>query len=175
MKKDRIYIAFSKKKKTAIDYGIAGWTVGKYVHAELVLNGMSFSSCGPEGGVRKKLISYVDKEHWDLYEVLGDYTREDTQEVYNFYNLTNHCKYDFKGIMLAQFIFSANKHNSNEFFCSEWVETAINRILHWDSVDVLFHLGHKFSPNRLYDKAKEYNLIKLEEDRTYKGVVECLD
>ena len=29
MKKDRLYVAFSKKKKTIVDYGIAGWTVGQ--------------------------------------------------------------------------------------------------------------------------------------------------
>lgn len=175
MKKDRLYIALSKKKKTAIDYGIAGWTAGKYVHAELVLNGMSFSSCGPEGGVRKKLIHYVDKSHWDLYEVLGDYTREDILEVYNFYNLTEHCKYDFKGIMLAQFLFFVEKQNSDEFFCSEWVEIAINHVLHWDKIDPLFAKGYKFSPNRLWKKAADYELIKEETDRTYEGVVECLN
>ena len=55
MFKNRIYIAFSKKKKTIIDYGIAGWTVGQYVHVELVLNGESYSSSAPDGGVRKNI------------------------------------------------------------------------------------------------------------------------
>ena len=35
MKKDRLYVAFSKKKKTIVDYGIAGWTIGQYVHVQI--------------------------------------------------------------------------------------------------------------------------------------------
>ena len=35
MKKDRMYVAFSKKKKTIVDQGIAGWTIGQYVHIQL--------------------------------------------------------------------------------------------------------------------------------------------
>ena len=35
MKKDRLYVAFSKKKKTIVDYGIAGWTVGQYAHVQI--------------------------------------------------------------------------------------------------------------------------------------------
>ena len=73
MKKDRLYVAFSKKKKTIVDYGIAGWTIGQYVHVELVLNGESYSSSAPDGGVRKKYISYENKSWWDVYEVKGEY------------------------------------------------------------------------------------------------------
>ena len=77
--------------------------------------------------------------------------------------------------MLAQFLFSVEKQNSDEFFCSEWVETAINHVLHWDKIDPLFAKGYKFSPNRLWKKAADYGLIKEETNRTYEGVVECLN
>ena len=167
MKKDRLYVAFSKKKKTIVDYGIAGWTVGQYVHVELVLNGESYSSSAPDGGVRKKYISYENKSWWDVYEVKGEY---DIENVRKFFELTNGAKYDFKGIMLAQFLFSANKEDSTKFFCSEWVEIALRLTLGLGEKDTLFLKGYKFSPNRLHNYLNKYDLITPITDRIFTEV-----
>ena len=167
MKKDRLYVAFSKKKKTIVDYGIAGWTVGQYVHVELVLNGESYSSSAPDGGVRKKYISYENKSWWDVYEVKGEY---DIENVRKFFELTNGAKYDFKGIMLAQFLFSANKEDSTRFFCSEWVEIALRLTLCLGKLDPLFLKGYKFSPNRLHNYLNKYDIIETCDERVFSEV-----
>ena len=167
MKKDRLYVAFSKKKKTIVDYGIAGWTIGQYVHVELVLNGESYSSSAPDGGVRKKYISYENKDWWDVYEVKGEY---DTENVRKFFELTNGAKYDFKGILLAQFLFSVEKEDSTRFFCSEWVTTALRLTLELGKIDPLFLKGYKFSPNRLCDYLKKYDIIETCDERVFTEV-----
>ena len=167
MFKNRIYIAFSKKKKTIVDYGIAGWTVGQYVHVELVLNGESYSSSAPDGGVRKKYIDYQNKNYWDLFEVKGEY---DIRNVTKFFELTDGAKYDFKGIMLAQFLFSANKHDNTKYFCSEWVTTALRLTLGLGEIDKLFLKGYKFSPNRLHNYLNKYDLITPITDRIFTEV-----
>ena len=167
MKKDRLYVAFSKKKKTVVDYGIAGWTIGQYVHVELVLNGESYSSSAPDGGVRKKYISYENKSWWDVYEVKGEY---DIENVRKFFELTNGAKYDFKGILLAQFLFPANKEDSAKFFCSEWVEIALRLTLGLGEKDPLFLKGYKFSPNRLFTYLRKYDIIETCDERVFTEV-----
>ena len=167
MKKDRIYVAFSKNKKTIVDYGIAGWTIGNYVLVVLVLNNESYSSSAPDGGVRKKYICYEYKKYWDLFEVKGEY---DTKYIQEFFQLTEGAKYDFKGILLSQFLFPFEKEDTTRFFCSEWVETALRLTLGLEKVDKLFLKGYKFSPNRLLDYLKKYNLVDICTNRTYTEV-----
>ena len=167
MNKDRLYVAFSKKKKTTVDYGIAGWTMGQYVHVELVLNGESYSSSAPDGGVRKKYISYENKAWWDIYEVKGEY---DIENVRKFFELTNGAKYDFKGILLSQFLFSVNKEDSTRFFCSEWVEVALRLTLGLGEKNKLFLKGYKFSPNRLFTYLKRYDIIETCNERVFTEV-----
>ena len=164
MKKDRLYVAFSKKKKTIIDYGIARWTVGQYVHVELVLNGESYSSSAPDGGVRKKYISYENRSWWDVYEVKGEY---DIENVRKFFELTNGSKYDFKGILLAQFLFPANKEDSTKFFCSEWVEIALRLTLGQRKTLYFWLKGYKFSPNRLFTYLRKYDIIETCDERVF--------
>ena len=84
--------------------------------------------------------------------------------------MTEGAKYDFKGIMLAQFLFSANKHDNTKYFCSEWVTTALRLTLGLGEIDKLFLKGYKFSPNRLFTYLRKYDIIETCDERVFSEV-----
>ena len=102
-----------------------------------------------------------------MYEVKGEY---DIENVRKFFELTNGAKHYFKGILLAQFLFSANKEDSAKFFCSEWVEIALRLTLGLGEKDPLFLKGYKFSPNRLFTYLRKYDVIETCDERVFTEV-----
>ena len=93
--------------------------------------------------------------------------RKELNYIQEFFQLTAGAKYDFKGILLSQFLFPFEKEDTTRFFCSEWVETALRLTLGLEKVDKLFLKGYKFSPNRLFTYLKKYDIIETCDERVF--------
>jgi hypothetical protein len=145
-------VAFSKSKGI-ISNLIKLWTIGSYSHVELVIDGMSYTAGVSENAIRCKYIDYKKESNiWDVYEL--DMTDEQIKVMLQFYKDTEGRKYDFKGIVLSQFLWFVNKDDKDRYFCSEWtlqaIDLACNRTLLYGGKPVSTKKYSKFSPNRLH-------------------------
>ena len=158
LKENFMYVCFHKGKGI-VGKAISLWTLGEYAHVEFVYNGKKYLA--NPGGVRSEDYKY-EKNH-DLYELsfLVDF-----EKILQFFKATEGLKYDYKGIVNAQFLMKDNRdtaHNKNEYFCSEWALHAIDyatdyRLMYKD--EALNQKGYyKFNPQRMYKYLKEQQLI----------------
>jgi hypothetical protein len=109
-------VAFSKSKGI-ISNLIKLWTIGSYSHVELVIDGMSYTAGVSENAIRCKYIDYKKESNiWDVYEL--DMTDEQIKVMLQFYKDTEGRKYDFKGIVLSQFLWFVNKDDKDRYSCS---------------------------------------------------------
>ena len=154
---DGLFIAFNKGKNP-LGLLIAGWTLGPYAHCELIVDGVSFSSGGTDGGVREKDVIYNSKD-WDIWEI----SEIDKNKVLAFYDLTEKHKYDYKGIIFSQLFWWINAHNKDKWFCSEWCLQALDYATKYElpwKKGLLRKKGYnKFSPNRLKDYLQDIKLL----------------
>ena len=82
-----------------------------YSHAELVINGICYSSSSRDGGVRSKYIDYTEGK-WDIYEITID-----IEYALDWFNENKGKKYDWAGIL--RFAIPFLPQNSNQLFCNE--------------------------------------------------------
>lgn len=149
----KVYIAFAKDG-LILGTGIKLWTLGKYSHCELIIDGVSMSAGGMENSVRSKIIDYnKNPKKWDLYEVAVPEGGID--KIKKFFSETDKLKYDYKGIALSQFLWFFNKHDKDRYFCSEWCLTALNlahdeSLMHTKTTSIKEKGPNKFSPVRLH-------------------------
>ena len=141
---NKIYIAFYKGDVKLLDK-IIKWTArGFYSHVELILNGVSYSSSGRDGGVRKKDVNnmhFDDRDKWDIFEI--DYTKANDTDItegslkakistvfrFLFKNIPaeknttrDHLKYDHKSIFLYHLLrLNVPKIDKNKYICTEFV------------------------------------------------------
>lgn len=94
-------------------YVVCVWTLSRYSHCELVIDGWAYSSSSRDGGVRKKKIDF-NSGHWDLVPL----PYLDAEYVLNFYEKTRNHKYDYLG--LFGFVLPFIPHSTGRWFCSEW-------------------------------------------------------
>lgn len=94
-------------------------TLSKYSHAELVIDGVCWSSSVRDGGVRQKQID-LDSGHWDVYEVLDVF---DEAQALEWFKAHEGNPYDWMGIV--RFVLPFVKQRPDQFFCSEAVATAL--------------------------------------------------
>ena len=153
--KHNIYIAFAKDG-VAFGEFIKLWTLGKYAHCEIVVDGVSLSSTSKEGYVRAKNIDYdKNPDKWDVYQILG--LKNDADErILKFFNRTEYMRYDYLGVILSHLIPFLHIHNSNEYFCSEWCAEALD-------LSTGGKLSHKGTPLMKYgyNKFNPNSLLKL--------------
>lgn len=123
---------------TVSHYLIKLRTLSKYSHAELVINGLCYSSSARDGGVRAKDIN-LSSGKWDVIELeLPEY--QEQQAVQWF--ITNYGKnYDWLNILRYLVPFIGQKNN--QYICFEAVGSALgfagsykltaNDLLEWAS------------------------------------------
>ncbi len=138
-----IKVAFYKGKGNFIDWCIRFWTRSIYSHVELIYIPDEctmvslLSSSQRDVGVRYKKIplEYFKKENWTLIDVPKNI---DAYFVRQFFLEKYGSKYDFKGILLSQFL-PLKRHSKNKYFCSEFCAEALG-----------FSQPHTYSPQGLY-------------------------
>ena len=70
--KEKIYLAFYKGNDKLLDKIITWTSRGIYSHVEIVVDNISYSSSGRDGGVRRKALgfmSYDNPSKWDIFEL----------------------------------------------------------------------------------------------------------
>lgn len=105
-------LAFYKDKGNFYDFVVRLFTLSKYSHCELVIDGISYSSSPRDNGVRSKVIDF-NPEHWDIIEVNAD-----KQKALDFFNKELGKKYDWRGAIKSVVPFLI-KNDPNRWFCSE--------------------------------------------------------
>lgn len=135
-------IAFYKGEGGWTDKLIRLWTGGIYSHCEIIYEDEWYSSSWYDGGVRRKKIT-LKPENWDIYNI-KTYINE--QDFLEFFERTNHKKYDLKGIFLSQII-PLKSQDSDKYFCSEWCS-------------IIFKLNNTaINPNKLSEELKKLKYI----------------
>ena len=96
------------------------WTWSKYSHAELVIDGVCWSSSSRDGGVRSKVID-LDSGKWDVVKL--------TDNLLTKYNALLWFKqhegdeYDYRNIL--RFVIPVVGHDKNKWVCYEACGTAL--------------------------------------------------
>ena len=70
--KDKVYLAFYKGNDKLLDKIITWTSRGIYSHVEIIIDNVSYSSSGRDGGVRRKALGtmhYNDVNKWDIFEL----------------------------------------------------------------------------------------------------------
>jgi len=138
-----IKVAFYKGKGTWMDLCVRFWTRSIYSHVELVVFDSGdfpptiISSSGRDDGVRFKeySIEKLNSEKWDLIDV----SEKIDDESLAYFSVNKLGKrYDYKGILLSQFL-PLKRHGKNKYFCSEFCAEALG-----------FSNPHEYSPQDLY-------------------------
>lgn len=124
---------------TLSHYAIRLWTWSRWSHAELVIDGVCYSSSPRDGGVRGKEID-LGSGRWDVLPLhLDDERLEDALAWF----LTNAGdRYDWAGI--ARFVLPFLPHGRRRWFCFEAIGSALGMAG-----------AHKLTANDLYAWAVE--------------------
>jgi hypothetical protein len=94
-------------------------TLSNYSHAELVIDGVCWSSSARDKGVRDTRIN-LNSGHWDVFDVvLGC----DEAQALKWFQEHKGLKYDWLGII--RFVLPFVKQKDNQWFCSEAVAAAL--------------------------------------------------
>jgi hypothetical protein len=115
---------------TVSHYSIRVWTLSKYSHAELVIDGWCYSSSARDGGVRRKLID-LTSGRWDVVDIECD-----TDAVLAWFLQHDGENYDWAGI--CRFVVPFLPHRQNQWFCFEALAAALGQAA-----------AHKFTANDL--------------------------
>lgn len=99
-------------------WGIRFYFLNTYSHAELVVDGISYSSSARDGGVRGKAID-LDSGKWHLYDLPG----VDADFALQWFKDHAGCGYDWAGV--AAYPIPGLHHDANRFFCFEAVALAL--------------------------------------------------
>lgn len=102
-------------------YATRLWTLSKYSHVELVIDGICYSSSARDGGVRWKEID-INSGRWDVFEISNDAGLK--QKALDWFHVHNQDKYDYKNIV--RFVLPLVKHDKNKWICYEAVGAALN-------------------------------------------------
>lgn len=96
------------------------FTWSKYSHAELVIDGVCYSSSARDGGVRAKVID-VHGARWDVFEL--DLPIEVAESARLWFELHEEDLYDYRN--LIRYVFPGVGHNKNQWVCYEAVGAAL--------------------------------------------------
>lgn len=142
----KVEIAFYKAKGTWFSKLIRLWTGSPYSHAELVMDGMWYSSSIRDGGVRQKDIK-AKNGHWDFITL--EISPEKQKNIQEFFNATESAAYDWRGIFLSHVV-PLSRHSKDKWFCSEWVAESLKKSNTLES-DIK---AEAISPGALYELLK---------------------
>lgn len=96
-------------------------TWSKYSHAELVINGWSFSSSVRDRGVRRKKISF-NPNRWDVIEI--DPSRVNLDYAFSFFARYEGAGYDWLNIL--RYVLPFVKQKEGKFVCFELIGAMLN-------------------------------------------------
>ncbi len=117
----QVYLAMykgpgSKLQYKAFHYGTCLFTLSRYSHCEIVIDGRAYSSSARDGGVRSKIIKDLnDSGRWDLF-VLPYVNPHVALELYE---TRKGRKYDYLGV--ARYVLPFLPNSKNRDYCSEIV------------------------------------------------------
>lgn len=112
-------------------YAIRLWTWSKWSHAELVIDGVCYSSSSRDGGVRSKVID-LDSGRWDVVPIEIDET-----SALAWFMGNDGDKYDWAGIW--RFVLPFLPHGKRRWFCFEAIGQSLG-----------FAGAHKLTANDLH-------------------------
>lgn len=98
-------------------YAVRIWTRSRWSHAELVIDGVCFSSSPRDGGVRSKVID-LSSGRWDVFQVAAD-----EAQALRWFGEHVGNRYDWAGIW--RFVVPFLPHARNRWFCFESVGSAL--------------------------------------------------
>lgn len=101
-------------------YATRLWTFSKYSHAELVIDGICYSSSGRDGGVRAKEID-LTTGRWDVFEISNDDSLK--EKALKWFSDHDEDKYDYRNIL--RFVFPFVGHDKHKWVCYEAVGAAL--------------------------------------------------
>ena len=146
-KKHLVQIAFYKGppsnrdlKHVASHYGIRLWTWSKYSHAELVIDGVCYSSSARDKGVRRKDID-LTTGRWDVITVEAD-----AEFALEWFKKNEGKPYDWRNIV--RFIAPPVGHDKDAYVCFECIGNML-----------CLAGAHRLTANDLYEWAIEHQLI----------------
>lgn len=101
-------------------YSIRLWTFSKYSHAEIVVDGVCYSSSSRDGGVRSKVIN-LESGRWDVVEISD--SPELKQKVLAWFAKHDGESYDYRNII--RFVLPFVGQNKNHWVCFESIGAAL--------------------------------------------------
>lgn len=101
-------------------YATRLWTFSKYSHAELVIDGICYSSSSRDGGVRSKLID-LSSGRWDVFDL--NTTPEQKQIALDWFEKHKGEPYDYRNII--RFVLPFVGHNERHWVCYESIGAAL--------------------------------------------------
>ena len=95
-------------------------TWSKYSHAELVIDGICYSSSARDGGVRSKVID-LSSGHWDVFDLTDN--KQKKAKALAWFVEHHGNPYDYRNIV--RYVLPFIGHNKNHWVCYEAVGAAL--------------------------------------------------
>jgi hypothetical protein len=130
---------------TVSHYAIRLWTWSRWSHAELVVDGICYSSSTRDGGVRSKLID-LNSGRWDVIDL--DIPVMQVVDVLLWFEEHKGAPYDWAGVW--RFVLPFLPHSKGRWFCFEALGAALGSAG-----------AHKLTANDLYTWAKARAAVAL--------------
>lgn len=129
-------------------YAIRLWTWSRWSHAELVIDGVCYSSSVMDGGVRGKVID-LDSGHWDIVEL--DLSEDEVGRALAWFLKNSGAGYDYRNIIrwVAPFI----PQHPLQFVCYEAIGEALG-----------FAGAHRLDADDLFQWAKQRQPKIIDQD-----------
>lgn len=105
---------------TISHYAIRLWTWSRWSHAELVIDGMCYSSSPRDGGVRGKVIDLASGR-WDVLDIELD--PEQGVQALSWFLVNWGDRYDWAGVW--RFVLPLLPHGNSRWFCFESIGAAL--------------------------------------------------
>lgn len=126
-------------KHTISHFAIRLWTWSRWSHAELVIDGVCYSSSSRDGGVRAKTID-LNSGRWDAVDIaLSDVQ---VAQALAWFLVNDGDRYDWAGVW--RFVIPLLPQSESRWFCFESIGSALG-----------FAGPHKLTANDLYAWAVE--------------------
>lgn len=120
------------------------FTWSKWSHAELVIDGICYSSSVRDGGVRSKIIP-LNTGRWDI--VKFELPEQVIEQAISWFDSNKDAKYDWRNIF--RFVFPFIGQDWNRYVCYEAIGEALG-----------FAGAYRLTANDLYKWAKKYEVQK---------------
>lgn len=187
--KDKVYLAFYKGNDKLLDKIITWTSRGIYSHVEIIIDNVSYSSSGRDGGVRRKTLGtmhYNDINKWDIFELKVEdinlfkdkFNMIQKQKRFGSFSFQKHDrlekngKYDYWSIILYHILRIPlfKKIQNNRFLCTELILEIIQFCLSIDYIKVsnntvnklqhkAFNEGFKTTPTNVLELLISLELI----------------